>query len=148
MAKKALLFSLLLLLSFRLFAIDPVKLYVSKLGKSGAIGTQELPFSNLASAVEKAGALKNRKVIINIAKGTYYLDETLKISSSAFHANSLEILGATDGETIISAGRKLQLVWKENSNGIMSAVVPQGVVFERLYLNNKLQILARYPNFD
>lgn len=148
MAKKALLFSLLLLLSYRLFAIDPVKLYVSKLGKSGAIGTQELPFSNLASAVEKAGALKNRKVIINIAKGTYYLDETLKISSSAFHANSLEILGATDGETIISAGRKLQLVWKENSNGIMSAVVPQGVVFERLYLNNKLQILARYPNFD
>jgi hypothetical protein len=148
MAKNAFLFALLLLVSIRLFAIDPVTLYVSQLGKPRAVGTKALPFSNLASAVEKAATLKNKDVIINMAKGTYYLDETLKIQSSSFHASSLEIHGAQDGETIISAGRKLQLVWNKASNGIMSAVVPKGIVFERLYLNGKLQTLARYPNFD
>jgi hypothetical protein len=52
MAKNAFLFALLLLVSIRLFAIDPVTLYVSQLRKPRAVGTKELPFSILASTVD------------------------------------------------------------------------------------------------
>ncbi|MEJ7559213.1 MAG: peptide-binding protein [Pedobacter sp.] len=147
-AKSLFSFAYLLLLSLQLFASDPVTLYVSKSGMPGAVGTRAKPLSTLASAVAKAAALKNRNVIINMAKGTYYLDQTLKISSSSFQAASLMIQGASDGETVISAGRKLTLSWASATTGIRTAKIPKGVTFERLYVNGKLQILARYPNFD
>ncbi|RZL19260.1 MAG: PDZ domain-containing protein [Pedobacter sp.] len=141
-------FSLLILISFKLLALDPVTIYVAKSGKPGSAGTKDRPFSTLSLAVKKAVTLKNKNVTINIAKGIYYLDETLKIHSVSFRAASLIIQGAIDGKTVISAGRKLQLSWTRASNGIMSASVPKGITFERLYINTKLQTLARYPNFD
>jgi len=146
--KKIFFFAFLFFISFKLLALDSLTLYVSTSGKAGAAGSKSKPLVSLASAVTKAATLKNRDVIIKMAKGTYYLDQTLQIHSSSFHAASLKVLGATEGETVISAGRKLQLTWVAGANGIMTAEVPKGVSFERLYINGQTQILARYPNYD
>jgi hypothetical protein len=148
LAKQIVSVTFLLLLSLKLLALDPVTLYVSKSGKYGSSGSKAQPLSTLADAVAKAITLKHKDVTINIAKGTYYLDQTLQIRSNSFQAASLTVQGAADGETVISAGRKLVLKWTKSANGVRSAKVPKGMIFERLYINGKPQILARYPNFD
>jgi len=146
--KKALSLILLLLFSLQLLAAEPAMLYVSPSGKAGFSGSKARPFANLADAVTKAGTLKNQQVVIEMAPGTYYLDQTLQIKSNNFQAASLRIQGTQQGETIISAGRKLKLEWIALAGGLFKASVPKGTVFEQLYINRDLQTLARYPNFN
>lgn len=45
-------------------------------------------------------------------------------------------------------GEKLILKWEKYKDGVFKVKVPDGVVFESLFVNDKLQILARYPNFN
>lgn len=147
--RKALLsFALLFLSSMKLFAADPVNLYVAITGKKGAAGSKAFPMAALNDAVSVAAKLKGRDVVIHVGSGTYYLDQTLKIHARDFKATSLTVQGADGGRTAISAGRKLQLSWTNAGAGLIKAVVSKGVTFERLYINGKLKTLARYPNFD
>jgi hypothetical protein len=153
MIKKAvvapyLFLALLQLFPSTVFAADPVNFYVSTNGKKGAIGSKAFPIVSLRDAVSAAGKLKGVDVIINMASGTYYLDQPLRISATDINLASLKIQGAVDGKTIISAGRKLQLNWGKANGSLMKAKIPSDIEFERLYVDGKLEILARYPNFS
>jgi hypothetical protein len=49
---------------------------------------------------------------------------------------------------IVSGGVTLKLKWTKYKNGIWQAKVEQPVLFDELFVNGKLQRMARYPNYD
>jgi hypothetical protein len=130
-----------------------VTFYVSTQGKdNGASGSLARPFRTLGRAVDRAEAIarsdgeKGKSVHILLRGGTYYLERTLVLTGEG--PSALEISGFRSEIVNVSAGRRLQLAWTPYKDGIYQASVPAGIVFERLYVNGKLQVLARYPNYN
>ncbi|MCH5715031.1 right-handed parallel beta-helix repeat-containing protein [Niabella hibiscisoli] len=126
-------------------AIAQKSLYVSLKGKDSNPGNLSLPFLSVQRAITKASAITG-DVVIHIAEGIYYLDETIQLRAQQFKPRSLKIQGS--GSVIISGGKRLTLNWKPFKNGIYVAKVAGNINFERLFCNNLLQVLARYPNYD
>ncbi|MGN6492666.1 MAG: right-handed parallel beta-helix repeat-containing protein [Agriterribacter sp.] len=125
-----------------------VKLYVATNGNDKNQGTFNKPFKTLQRAIAFAATQKEKAVVVALRKGTYYIGSTIAIDAFAFQPSSLQITAYNNEDVTISAGKKLTLQWKPWKNGIYMANVPAGLVFERMYANNKLQPLARYPNYD
>lgn len=121
------------------------QIYVSTKGKDDNPGSRAQPFLSIERAAAHAVSLTG-EVVIHIEKGTYYLDKTIQFTSAQFKPRTLTIQGS--GEVIISAGRLLKLNWKHFEKGIYVASINDDIPFERLYCNNVLQVLARYPNYD
>lgn len=140
----------LALLLLALITIDNVytqdKLFVSVKGDDKNPGTSAKPFKTIKHAVRVACATKGDAVVL-VKQGTYYLDTTIVIDVDKMSASSLQIT-AFNNEVNVSAGRRLQLQWKPYKKGIYYASIPENITFERLYINGKLQVLARYPNYD
>jgi hypothetical protein len=103
---------------------------------------------------------------IILADGTYYLREPLRFSHGPDEKGRQFLLvtpgtppgaGVTPAPTVpgapervvLSGGIPLKLDWKPHGGGIFRAVVPEGVKpFDQLFVNGKLRVLARYPNYD
>ncbi|MBZ4191294.1 PDZ domain-containing protein [Niabella beijingensis] len=139
-------FCLLLSGSFRTVSAQ-TDFFVSPAGNDNNSGTRQAPFKTLHKAVAQAANQKKAATVF-LNGGTYYLDSTITLRSEAVQAASLTITAYNNEPVNISAGRQLALHWEPYRNGIYRAAVPAGVVFERLYVNNQLQVLARYPNYD
>lgn len=125
-----------------------VELYVAQNGNDKNTGSRSKPFKTVNHAVEVAASHKDKAVTINIRKGIYHLGKTITINANRFQPNSLQISAYKNEKVTISAGKRLQLKWKFWKNGIYMANVPAGISFERMYINDALQPLARYPNYD
>lgn len=141
------LLSFIFLLAF-VPATAQVKIYVATNGSDKNPGSLNQPFKTLQRAVKVASGMKTATVTIALRKGVYYLDKTITVEAGSFLPSSLQITAYNAEPVTISAGKKLQLQWKPWKNGIYMANVPAGIVFERMYADNKLQPLARYPNYD
>jgi len=122
------------------------KLYVSVTGNDDNNGSQTKPFKTISKAITVAEKQTDHVAVL-VRAGTYYLDETISINAADLQA-PLTIAAYGQEKVNISAGRKMQLTWKPYKDGIYQAEVPAGIEFERLYINNRLQVLARYPNYD
>ncbi|RFS19295.1 right-handed parallel beta-helix repeat-containing protein [Chitinophaga silvatica] len=104
-------------------------------------------FTSLNKAIASALEQSNKRVTIEVHGGTYFLDEEIIIRANQVKCQSLEISASANEKPVISAGKPLTLKWKPFKNGIYVADVA-AEQFERLYVNNVPQILARYPNYD
>jgi hypothetical protein len=63
--------------------------------------------------------------------------------------NAPVIFKSFPGESVIVSGAvPLKLKWSEYKNGIWQAKVEKDVIFDQLFVNGKLQRMARYPNFN
>ncbi|NML21738.1 PDZ domain-containing protein [Pseudoflavitalea sp. G-6-1-2] len=145
-ASYPILFFLLFIGSFQTI-LAQTTYYVSPSGNDKNTGTFNSPFQSLQHAADKAAAAKGSTTIL-LRGGTYYLDKTIVIDAAGFLPSSLTI-AAYEKETVnVSAGKKLTLNWKPYEKGIYQATIPAGMSFERLYVNNQLQHMARYPNYD
>ena len=122
-------------------------LYVSPNGNNQNKGTLNAPLKTIQHAIDIA-AVQKRAVTIYLRGGTHYLDSTIIINATNFLPSALTITAWKNEAVNISAGRNLQLNWKPWQKGIYQANIPAGIVFERLYVNNQLQTMARYPNYD
>ena len=140
--------SLTTLLCLTLAGFAQLKYYVALNGNNNNPGTSARPFKTIRHAVDHALRNKDKDVTIELRAGTYYLDETIEINAVDFLPASLQIRAYNNENVTISAGRRLKLQWKPYKNGIYAANVPAGITFERLYINQELQPLARYPNYD
>ncbi|HRP32498.1 MAG TPA: right-handed parallel beta-helix repeat-containing protein [Agriterribacter sp.] len=141
------------LLSFvLLLALMPVsaqvELYVAQNGNDKNTGSSSKPFKTVNRAVEAAASRKDKAVTIHLREGIYYLEKTIAINAATFQPASLQIAAYNNEKVTISAGKRLQLQWKPWKDGIYMARVPAGISFERMYINDALQPLARYPNYD
>ncbi|MHA4806822.1 right-handed parallel beta-helix repeat-containing protein [Flavitalea flava] len=124
------------------------QLFVSVKGKDTNAGSLVRPFRTLEKALEYAGHFQGQQVSIQLRGGTYYLDKTIMIDAGPQRPASLQIRAWRDEQVVISAGRPLNLVWKPFRDGIYQASLPDTIEFERLYINDRLQQMARYPNYD
>jgi hypothetical protein len=141
----------LLLLQFLLCIsanAQEVRLFVSSTGSDQNPGTIDRPFRSLINAIARTNNYPGKEVNIQMRGGTYYLDQTVVINSADTYFKSLQITAHQNEKVIINAGRSLQLQWQLYKNGIYKADIPAGISFERLFINGKLQVLARYPNYD
>jgi hypothetical protein len=123
-------------------------LYVSASGNDNNSGSLAKPFKTLAKAISVAEKMKGKNMLVQLRGGTYYLDSTIIVNSSDLETNTLEISAYKNEHVNISAGKHLILKWQPYKNGIYKARVPDELIFERLYVNGVLQVLARYPNYN
>lgn len=145
--KQTILFILLIVSGFFHILNAQTKIFVAPSGNDEHTGTLRSPFKTLQKALA-AAASGEGAVTVFLKGGTYYLDTTLVIGAAQFRPASLAIVNYKNETVNISAGKKLQLRWMPFRNGIYKAAVPPDLVFEQLYVNNRLQVLARYPNYD
>ncbi|WP_339884926.1 alpha/beta hydrolase fold domain-containing protein [Polaribacter vadi] len=126
-----------------------IELFVSKKGSLKNKGTKEYPFLKLKAAIKEATALKlkdeNTKVNINLLPGDYHLEKSIVISPLL---NGLTIKGTNASEVTIKGSVVLNTSWKKYNNDIYVTTVASNLDFDQLVVNNKPQILARYPNYD
>lgn len=137
-----------LCLSAILPATAQVQLFVAPNGNDKHPGTVSKPFKNLHHAIYVSLQQANKHVVLNLRNGVYELDRTIQINATDFKPASLKITAYNKEGVTISAGKQLQLRWTHWKEGIYVAKVPSGIQFERLYVNDKPQHLARYPNYD
>jgi hypothetical protein len=112
------------------------------------------PRDDLSQALGKARALHDHNpgesVALEFAAGTYRLTAPLVLTArdSGSEAAALELRAAPGAKVIFSGGRSLRaLKWLGWRDGIWRARV-DGPSFNRLWLDGRLLVRARYPNYD
>ncbi len=126
-----------------------VKIYVSPNGNDANIGTKEKPVSSFDKAQTLARKTNaNTSVEVIFTKGIYYLPETIKFTEKDAKSKraSITYTAEKEGDAIISGGRLLQLKWESYKEGIYVATVPNDLDIDQLYINDKRQRMARFPN--
>jgi hypothetical protein len=116
---------------------------VSPNGTDDSPGTLAHPVRSLDRAL--ALSRSDGRSTILLREGTYELKEPLHIKAVN---NPLRIANYAQEEAILSGGTRLQLAWRPYRDGIFQAAVPKGTTTDQLFINNRRQVLARYPNFD
>jgi hypothetical protein len=114
-------------------------------------GSQARPVASLERAQYLARQAKGSgPVNLFLRGGVYYLDHPLVFTAedSGSAAAPLTIQPFGDETVVISGGMKLALDWKPFRNGIMQAETSAGLATDQLFVNGRLQPMARYPNYD
>ncbi|HEY5326522.1 MAG TPA: PDZ domain-containing protein [Mucilaginibacter sp.] len=125
-------------------------LYVSTKGSDINPGTKSKPFASINRALRTARKVSGA-VFIRLYGGTYYLSNSIVFTSADSRKDEgpLTLTSVDHEKAIISGGTSLgKLNWKEYKNGIWQAEIAQGLVFDALLVNGKLQRMARYPNYN
>jgi Right handed beta helix region/PDZ domain len=112
------------------------------------------PGDDLRHALSRARALREhdpaQSITLEFSAGTYRLAAPLILTArdSGSEAAPLELRAAPGAKVIFSGGRSLRdLKWFAWRDGIWRARV-DGPSFDRLWLDGRLLIRARYPNYD
>jgi len=123
--------------------------FVSPHGNDTGPGTQEKPLASITRAVEKARGLSG-KINVYLMGGIYHLDRPVVFTSldSRSKGSELTLACYKKQKVTVSGSAVLQLKWEPYKNGIWKAAVAQNVQFDELFVNGRLQHMARYPNYD
>lgn len=142
--------SICVLLTFSICAsYSQSSIYVSPAGKDSNPGTREKPFATIVRAQTEARQIKGT-VNILLRGGTYYLSEPVVFTSQDSRPDTSPLTyKAFPGESVIISGAvPLNLKWSLYKNGIWQAKVEKELIFDQLFVNGKLQRMARYPNYN
>ncbi len=129
-------------------------LYVSPAGNDDQSGTRESPLETFDGARQRVRAFRREHpetpVMVYFRGGKYYLKNPVIFTPADNGSPAAPVAyRAYPGETpYILGGEELNLTWQAYRPGIYKAKVPEGLSFESLYINDSLQVLARYPNFN
>ncbi len=127
-------------------------IYLSQTGNDNNSGTKSSPFASFERAVNEMEKFAGKELVtIWIGSGTYYLSQTIEISSK--YSGSPEkpiVFSAMPGAKVIIKGSKIlnQLKWQKYKEGIFVSQIPEGLDFDQLFVNGERQIRARFPNYD
>ena len=116
---------------------------VSPGGADGAPGSLTHPIRSLDRAIALCRSLGKSTILLRA--GTYELTQPLRITAAD---SPLRIANYPQEAPILSGGTRLQLEWRPFRDGIFQAAVPSGTTTDQLFINNRRQVLARYPSFD
>lgn len=125
-----------------------VDVYLSPSGDDANTGGMRFPVRSVERAVQIAGQyLDSADVNILFEDGVYYLEAPVVLTPSLKKNKVLTFKAVNEGKAVVSGGKQLFLKWKKAGNGIYEAVVPIEVKdMDQLYINGKVQRMARYPN--
>ncbi len=128
------------------YAID---LFVATNGNDINPGTMRKPLATIAAAKNKVRDI-HEPVVIHVRGGTYYLEEPIVFSQEDSRKDNEQVVykAYSKEKVIISGARPIKLNWSYYKNNISIATVPEGIIFDQLFLNGEKQRMARYPNFD
>ena len=128
--------------------------FVSPTGSDQNDGTLASPLASIAAAQTKVRAFKqknpNEAVAVYLRAGKYYLTEPVVFTpeDSGTKQGPVAYKAYQDEVPEILGGVKLtELEWEQTDDNVYKTKVPEGLVFETLFINGKQQILARYPNY-
>ena len=147
-------FAFLLLCAFLSSTATSQEFFVSPTGSDTNAGTLNAPLATIASAQAKVRAFKkdnpNATVTVYLRGGKYYLTEPVVFSPD--DSGTVEgpvVYKAYENETPqVLGGVKLEgLEWEKTGDNVFKTRVPEGLVFETLFINGQQQVLARYPNY-
>ena len=128
--------------------------YVSPTGNDSNNGTFEKPIATFKAAQNLVRSFRENNpetpVTVYFRGGKYYLPEPVIFTSedSGTENSQVTYKSYPNEIPIILGGEKLVLKWEKYKGGIYKASVPKGVIFESLFVNDELQVLARYPNLN
>jgi hypothetical protein len=129
--------------------------YVSPTGNDNAKGTRKAPFASFEHARAKVQAYKSSnpkdEIVVFFRGGKYYLTAPVVFMADDSGTESAPITYKAYGDEVpeILGGEKLTgLSWTKVDDHIYKTKVPDGLVFETLFVNGQQMVLARYPNYD
>ncbi len=152
------------------FASSAAEIYVSVAGSADASGTADNPVNSIESAMKLAQNYSGQDVNVIFKGGRYELTNTIKFSSSDSAGNGYNITYRpyNDEEVVFTGAKKLlakdfkpvtdlSVLRKapQNARGkmLMLKLAEYGLDYSKsdsvrpyLYVDNKLQTTARYPN--
>lgn len=133
-------------------ARSAVTIYVSPFGKDHNFGTKESPMATLEAAWQKAlPYVGSCAVTIYCREGRYSLSRSIEINSKSSGTKKFPVIfsGYPGEKVVITTSKEWEgLRWKPYKNGIMQATVDLGQNHDQLFINGKLQHMARYPNYN
>ena len=142
-------FTIVLLLANNCFAKE---IYLSPTGNDANSGTKNNPYLSFEKALEQVKKYASKESItVWFHPGEYYLNATIEIGSD--YSGTVEhpvLFSALPGaEVIIKGSQQLkQLDWTTYKNGIYQAQVPSRLTIDQLFVDDKRQVRARFPNYD
>jgi hypothetical protein len=140
--------SILLLLTLFL-SVQAKDIYVSPEGSGKADGSSEHPFRTIEEAqLASRDFVGKEEVHIWLGNGIYYLDKPIRFTHEDGGTAQYPVYyrAIQDGKAIISGGRRLELQWLPYKEGIFVCEIPSGVVMDQLFINQRRQEMARFPN--
>lgn len=125
--------------------MQAAEIHVRPTGDDDNPGSLEKPLASVAGAQCVARTLTAQgPVTVWLHEGVYYLPDTIRFTAE----DSGCTYAAAPGETaVLSGGSKLDVKWQPYRDGIMQAPVPPGITIDQLFINGRLQRMARYPNY-
>tara|TARA_R110002153_G_scaffold40633_3_gene116262 strand:- start:38516 stop:40930 length:2415 start_codon:yes stop_codon:yes gene_type:complete len=124
---------------------------VSQVPRILTVGEVSSDYSDLADAIEHSRTLLNTKqsVKIELAAGTYYLNQTIVLDAqfSGTAEQPFVIAAKENAQVTISGAKTIELNWQPYTEQIFQAKISD-LEFTQLYINGALQPMARYPNFN
>ncbi|MBO9565693.1 MAG: PDZ domain-containing protein [Niastella sp.] len=126
--------------------------YVAVKGNDKNPGTKELPFATLERAKLEARKYKREQVTVYLMEGTWYLAAPLEFTEEDSRSSKTPLYFQAMNEgtpAVIKGSIRLRLVFKRHKKGMLRAQLPAGLpAFDQFFVNDSLQVLARYPNFQ
>ena len=116
---------------------------VSPNGADDAPGSLTHPIRSLDRALALSRSRGGSSILLRA--GTYELTQPLHITAADA---PFRIANYAREVAVLSGGTRLQLDLRPFRDGIFQATVPPGTTTDQLFINNRRQVLARYPNFD
>jgi len=126
-------------------------IYVGINGCDQNNGTEKKPFKSITRAQEEARKLKDKNIKninVKIFEGDYFLSEPICFKAEDSGYIDYPIVYEGIGKVTFSGGIPIQPNWEEHKNGIYKTKISFKKKFDQLYINNKLQIMARYPSYQ
>ena len=123
--------------------------YISPKGNDSNKGTLTKPFASINRALAEARKTSGT-VKVYLLEGTYYLSKPIVFThdDSRNDNETLTITNFENQKVTLSGSAVLNLKWKKYKDGIWQAKVEQDLIFDELFVNGKMQRMARYPNYD
>ncbi|WP_157302062.1 PDZ domain-containing protein [Chitinophaga oryziterrae] len=124
--------------------------YVSLKGSDAGNGTRQQPFLSIGKALAVARSTHGQ-VIIRLFGGTYYLESPVVFTAADSRSdNETLTITSVENETVtISGGTQLKnLRWSKYKGAVWQTWVGPDLIFDQLFVNRRLQYMARYPDYD
>ena len=130
-----------------------VDFYVATTGSDTNAGSFVAPFQTLGKAqlaVRAALPSATGPVHVWVRGGTYYLGSTLEFGTADSGSVSVPVTwsGYSNETAVISGAVPLSPSWSTYSGNIQVATIGTGFDFDMLFVDNELQVMARYPDYD
>lgn len=130
---------------------NALDVYVDVQGDDSNNGSRSAPVASIDRAQEIVKAVVGKQpVTVWVGDGVHHLPQPLvfESSDSGSAENPVIYRAESEGQAVLSGGSPLELNWKPFRDGIVQASTEPGLAIDQLFVDGRMQRMARYPNFD